>query len=695
MGDAARGKIVFFNKRMERTADGSGYGRAVDVRSDGASRRREAGGHRLPHPIDRYGPRPPAAHGRPRLREGSAEDPGRGALGSRRRDARAHRPRRQAGPRPLPPDVRRRTGCRGRERRRRDPRAAPPRRRSSSRQRTSTPGTSARARSTTARAAGSCSKRGGSSRSSGGGPREPSASSSSRTRSTGSPAARRTARRTSPSFRSTWPRSRRTAAPGARPGSPGWPARPSPDARLRDRGDPGAARRRRAQRRRFRAAPTFRPCADGVPQFSIRQDSSRYFDWHHTANDTFDKIEPEKMDRNAAAVAAFAWIAASTEHRFREDPAGIRNGPGRAGEEGREEQTGAAHRRSSSRRRIRPGGGGARRPAGSARQRRQETRLPAAWTRPPRSGSRDSRWPASTASTRTSPSTSSTAPRTPKPPRAFHPAFFGCYDWHSSVHGHWMLVRLLETFTRISLAAEDPRFSASTSPRRRSPRRSLYSTARARARSSVRMGGRGCAAGAGARRAGPRDRGSPPGAERLRPSGRRGRLARLPTTFQAEPRAYRRPPEHRILAEAIDYARAGRDAPIRRKALERAAATFRRGPRLPPRLRAVRRGLLLSVSGEGDLMRRVLAPAPFADWLGEFLPGPDGRNGCHGLSSEARRRDRSDGPEAGASRRAQPLAGMGLDGISRSLPRIRPAPRGLARAAGARAGRARVCRRAL
>jgi len=33
-----------------------------------------------------------------------------------------------------------------------------------------------------------------------------------------------------------------------------------------------------------------------------------------------------------------------------------------------------------------------------------------------------------------------------KPPRDFHPAFFGCYDWHSSVHGHWMLVRLLKTF---------------------------------------------------------------------------------------------------------------------------------------------------------------------------------------------------------------------------------------------------------
>lgn len=28
-------------------------------------------------------------------------------------------------------------------------------------------------------------------------------------------------------------------------------------------------------------------------------------------------------------------------------------------------------------------------------------------------------------------------------PRQLHPAFYGCFDWHSSVHGHWMLVRLL------------------------------------------------------------------------------------------------------------------------------------------------------------------------------------------------------------------------------------------------------------
>lgn len=30
-------------------------------------------------------------------------------------------------------------------------------------------------------------------------------------------------------------------------------------------------------------------------------------------------------------------------------------------------------------------------------------------------------------------------------PKELHPSFYGCFDWHSSVHGHWMLVRLLRT----------------------------------------------------------------------------------------------------------------------------------------------------------------------------------------------------------------------------------------------------------
>lgn len=39
-----------------------------------------------------------------------------------------------------------------------------------------------------------------------------------------------------------------------------------------------------------------------------------------------------------------------------------------------------------------------------------------------------------------------------KSPQDLHPAFYGCFDWHSSVHGHWMLVRLLRHFPGIPSA---------------------------------------------------------------------------------------------------------------------------------------------------------------------------------------------------------------------------------------------------
>jgi hypothetical protein len=41
-----------------------------------------------------------------------------------------------------------------------------------------------------------------------------------------------------------------------------------------------------------------------------------------------------------------------------------------------------------------------------------------------------------------------------QPPRLLTPAFYGCYDWHSSVHGHWLLVRLARLFPQASFAPE-------------------------------------------------------------------------------------------------------------------------------------------------------------------------------------------------------------------------------------------------
>lgn len=39
------------------------------------------------------------------------------------------------------------------------------------------------------------------------------------------------------------------------------------------------------------------------------------------------------------------------------------------------------------------------------------------------------------------------------PPRKLTPAFYGCYDWHSSVHGHWLLARLARFFPDAPFAA--------------------------------------------------------------------------------------------------------------------------------------------------------------------------------------------------------------------------------------------------
>lgn len=39
-------------------------------------------------------------------------------------------------------------------------------------------------------------------------------------------------------------------------------------------------------------------------------------------------------------------------------------------------------------------------------------------------------------------------------PSALHPTFYGCFDWHSSVHGHWLLARLLRLYPQLDEARE-------------------------------------------------------------------------------------------------------------------------------------------------------------------------------------------------------------------------------------------------
>ncbi|GAB6196882.1 M28 family peptidase [Lysobacter xanthus] len=58
----------------------------------------------------------------------------------------------------------------------------------------------------------------------------------------------------------------------------------------------------------------------GLAWASLAQDGTRYFDLHHTPDDTFDKIDPAAIQQNAAAYAVFAYLAASADGSFGSAP---------------------------------------------------------------------------------------------------------------------------------------------------------------------------------------------------------------------------------------------------------------------------------------------------------------------------------------------------------------------------------------
>jgi carboxypeptidase Q len=66
--------------------------------------------------------------------------------------------------------------------------------------------------------------------------------------------------------------------------------------------------------RRFRPhayGSDVKPIVDaGAMAFDLQSDGHHYFDIHHTAADTLDKIRPDDLRRNAAAVALLAWVLA-------------------------------------------------------------------------------------------------------------------------------------------------------------------------------------------------------------------------------------------------------------------------------------------------------------------------------------------------------------------------------------------------
>jgi len=65
----------------------------------------------------------------------------------------------------------------------------------------------------------------------------------------------------------------------------------------------------------------------GMPVMDLETDAAPYFDLHHTANDTFDKVDPQLVRQNVAAFAVIAYLAAEAEGGFGRLPVASKPAP--------------------------------------------------------------------------------------------------------------------------------------------------------------------------------------------------------------------------------------------------------------------------------------------------------------------------------------------------------------------------------
>lgn len=207
-------------------------------------------------------------------------------------------------------------------------------------------------------------------------------------------------------------------------------------------------------------------------------------------------------------------------------------------------------------------------------------------------------------------------------PRALHPAFYGCFDWHSAVHGHWLLAHVLRRFpdlpeagviraglaanlTETNLAAEAAYFRA---PGRAGFERT-YGWAWLLKLAEALLGWDD-------------------------PDGRRWAAALAPLVDVIVARYLDFLPKQTYpirvgthtntafgLAFALDYARtAGHDA-LRDLVTQRSRDYYAADRDCPAGWEPGGNDFFSPCLVEADLMRRVLPPAEFPGWLARFLPG--------------------------------------------------------------------------
>lgn len=209
-----------------------------------------------------------------------------------------------------------------------------------------------------------------------------------------------------------------------------------------------------------------------------------------------------------------------------------------------------------------------------------------------------------------------------RPPRSLTPVFYGCFDWHSSVHGHWLLVRLAREYPEAPMAPQARAALAASFTEDRIAAELAYLRDPGRT-SFERPYGLAWLLQLTAELRSWED-----------PDARRWAAALAPLEAEAADRIRTWLPklrypirvgEHSQTAFAFglirDWSVVAGDNAMRALIDERSRAYYAGDVDCPLAYEPSGEDFLSPCLAEADLMRRVLEPAAYAEWLGRFLPG--------------------------------------------------------------------------
>lgn len=205
-------------------------------------------------------------------------------------------------------------------------------------------------------------------------------------------------------------------------------------------------------------------------------------------------------------------------------------------------------------------------------------------------------------------------------PQQLHPVFYGCFDWHSSVHGHWMLIRLLKLFPSLPEAGQ-VRNALNTTITKENISKEVNYFSLPLTSSWERTYGWAWILKLDEELSGWNDADAIKWKEALQPLTQK--IVQLWMKFLPKQTYPNRTGVHPNtafgLVFALDYARAATDTAFEKAIVASAKKIYLNDKNVPASWEPNGSDFLSPALEEADLMRRVLTPGAFNNWFKQFI----------------------------------------------------------------------------